>query len=117
MPLRPPSSSGSSCSRRSTWSSGSSSPCGFSASAWPSCRSAIGSARTSRRAPRRQQREYILRRQLESIRKELGEDDGSVSEDYRKKIAEADLPDEVREQAEREVGGWSAWATRAASPR
>ena len=31
----------------------------------------------------RQQREYILRRQLESIRKELGEDDASVSEDYR----------------------------------
>src|SRR6266487_1497383 len=52
----------------------------------------------------RQQREYILRRQLESIRKELGEDDASVSEDYRAKIAEADLPDAVREQAEREVG-------------
>src|SRR6266699_3202761 len=52
----------------------------------------------------RQQREYILRRQLESIRKELGEDDASVSEDYRAKIAEADLPDGVREQAEREVG-------------
>src|SRR5436189_318800 len=52
----------------------------------------------------RQQREYILRRQLESIRKELGEDDGSVSEDYRQKIAEAELPDEVREQAEREAG-------------
>src|SRR5437870_2360695 len=52
----------------------------------------------------RQQREYILRRQLESIRKELGEDDASVSEDYRAKIAEADLPEEVREQAEREVG-------------
>jgi ATP-dependent Lon protease len=52
----------------------------------------------------RQQREYILRRQLESIRKELGEDDASVSEDYRQKISEADLPDEVREQAEREVG-------------
>src|SRR5438094_395259 len=51
-----------------------------------------------------QQREYILRRQLESIRKELGEDDASVSEDYRTKIAEAELPDAVREQAEREVG-------------
>src|SRR5437879_6037239 len=51
----------------------------------------------------RQQREYILRRQLESIRKELGEDDASVSEDYRTKIAEADMPDAVREQAEREV--------------
>ena len=30
----------------------------------------------------RQQREYILRRQMESIRKELGEDDASVSDDY-----------------------------------
>src|SRR5712691_1668241 len=52
----------------------------------------------------RQQREYILRRQMESIRKELGEDDASVSDDYRSKIAEADLPDDVREQAEREAG-------------
>src|SRR5947207_2406182 len=51
----------------------------------------------------KQQREYILRKQMESIRKELGEDDASVSEDYRTKIAEADLPDAVREQAEREV--------------
>src|SRR6266513_1813789 len=51
----------------------------------------------------KQQREYILRKQLESIRKELGEDEASVSEDDRQKIAEADLPDEVREQAEREA--------------
>src|SRR5947207_4206364 len=51
----------------------------------------------------KQQREYILRRQLESIRKELGEDDGSAAEDYRTKIAEAGMPDAVREQAEREV--------------
>src|SRR5581483_10465097 len=52
----------------------------------------------------KQQREYILRRQMESIRKELGEDDASVSEDYRTKIAEAEMPEQVREQAEREVG-------------
>src|SRR5213596_2325119 len=51
----------------------------------------------------RQQREYILRRQLESIRKELGEDEATVAEDYRTKIAEADMPDAVREQAEREA--------------
>ena len=51
----------------------------------------------------KQQREYILRRQLESIRKELGEDDASAADDYRTRIAEADLPDAVREQAEREV--------------
>src|SRR6266550_2750040 len=51
----------------------------------------------------RQQREYFLRKQMESIRKELGEDDGSVADEYRKKIAEAGMPDEVREQAEKEL--------------
>jgi ATP-dependent Lon protease len=51
----------------------------------------------------KQQREYILRRQMESIRKELGEDDGSVVDEYRTKIAEAGMPDGVREQAEREL--------------
>ncbi len=51
----------------------------------------------------KQQREYVLRRQMESIRKELGEDDASVGEDYRAKIAEAEMPDDVREQAEREA--------------
>jgi ATP-dependent Lon protease len=51
----------------------------------------------------RQQREYILRRQMDSIRKELGEDDGSAADDYRTRIAEAAMPDAVREQAEREV--------------
>src|SRR3989440_3405134 len=52
----------------------------------------------------KQQREYVLRKQMESIRKELGEDDGSAADDYRTKIAEAGMPDAVREQAEREVG-------------
>ena len=51
----------------------------------------------------KQQREYILRRQLDSIRKELGEDEGSVVEEYRTKIAEADMPENVREQADQEL--------------
>jgi ATP-dependent Lon protease len=51
-----------------------------------------------------QQREYFLRKQMDSIRKELGEDEASVVEEYRQKIEEADMPDEVREQAERELG-------------
>ncbi len=51
-----------------------------------------------------QQREYFLRKQMDSIRKELGEDDGSVIDEYRTKIDEAGMPDEVREQAERELG-------------
>src|SRR5881396_886553 len=52
----------------------------------------------------KQQRDYILRRQLYSIRKELGEDETSVADEYRKKIADAGMPDAVREQAERELG-------------
>ena len=51
----------------------------------------------------KQQREYILRRQLDSIRKELGDDEASVIEEYRAKIAEAEMPENVLEQAEREL--------------
>jgi ATP-dependent Lon protease len=52
----------------------------------------------------KQQREYFLRKQMESIRKELGEDDASVVEEYRTKIEEAGMPEAVREQAEKELG-------------
>ena len=51
----------------------------------------------------KQQREFILRKQLDSIRKELGEDETSVVEEFRTKIAESAMPDHVREQAEREL--------------
>jgi ATP-dependent Lon protease len=51
----------------------------------------------------KQQREYFLRRQMESIRKELGEGDGTVADEYRKKISEAGMPDPVRQQADREL--------------
>jgi len=51
----------------------------------------------------KQQREWFLRRQMDSIRKELGEDEGSVIEEYRQKIDEAGMPDDVRAQAEREL--------------
>ena len=51
----------------------------------------------------KQQREYILRRQMDSIRKELGDDDASVIEEYRQKLEELELPEQVREQAEREL--------------
>ncbi len=52
----------------------------------------------------KQQREYFLRKQMESIRKELGEDEASVVEEYRAKIEAAGMPDLVREQAEKELG-------------
>ena len=51
-----------------------------------------------------QQREYFLRKQMDSIRKELGEDDASIIDEYRQQIDEVEMPDEVREQAERELG-------------
>ena len=52
----------------------------------------------------KRQREFILRQQLEAIRKELGEDsEEDVAAQYRKRIAEADMPEDVRQQAEREL--------------
>src|SRR2546430_3116748 len=52
----------------------------------------------------KQQREYFLRKQMESIRKELDEDDASVVEEYRTKIEEAQMPEPVEEQALKELG-------------
>ena len=51
----------------------------------------------------KQQREYILRKQMESIQRELGEDGASVAEEYRKKIADAGMPEAVEEQATKEL--------------
>jgi ATP-dependent Lon protease len=52
----------------------------------------------------KQQREYFLRKQMDSIRKELDEDDASVVEEYRTKIEAAGMPDHAREQADKELG-------------
>lgn len=50
------------------------------------------------------QREYYLRQQLKAIQKELGEDEeASDAEVYRQKLEEADLPEEARKEAEREL--------------
>jgi ATP-dependent Lon protease len=53
----------------------------------------------------KRQREFLLREQMSAIRKELGEDgEEDVVEEYRSKIADAGMPDEVREQADKELG-------------
>jgi ATP-dependent Lon protease len=52
----------------------------------------------------KQQREYFLRKQMESIRKELDEDDASIVEEYRTKIEEAGMPEHAEEQALKELG-------------
>jgi len=52
------------------------------------------------------QRDYFLRQQLKAIQKELGEDEGGEKaevEMLRERLAAADLPDEVRAEAEREL--------------
>ncbi|MDL2081941.1 endopeptidase La [Streptomyces sp. GXMU-J15] len=55
----------------------------------------------------KQQREFLLRRQLEAVRKELrelnGETEGEESDDYRARVEAADLPEKVREAALKEV--------------
>ena len=51
------------------------------------------------------QRDYFLRQQLKAIQKELGESDEGRPEasDYVEKIQKADLPEEARKEAEREL--------------
>ncbi len=52
------------------------------------------------------QRDYILRQQLKAIQKELGEDDGgerAEAEMMRERLDAADLPDDVRKEATREL--------------
>jgi ATP-dependent Lon protease len=52
----------------------------------------------------RGQREHLLREQMRSIQRELGEAEDPEIAMLRKRLAEADLPDEVRAAAERELG-------------
>ncbi|HLL71321.1 MAG TPA: endopeptidase La [Pyrinomonadaceae bacterium] len=51
------------------------------------------------------QREYVLRQQMKAIQRELGDEDGEGAEAalMRERLAEADLPEEVRKEAEREL--------------
>jgi len=52
------------------------------------------------------QRDYILRQQMRAIQKELGEDETGEKADaaqLRERLETADLPDEVRKEAEREL--------------
>jgi len=51
----------------------------------------------------KRQREFLLRQQMEAIKKELGEGDGDIAAEYRKKIEDAGMPDAVRKEVEREL--------------
>jgi len=50
------------------------------------------------------QRDYFLREQMKAIQQELGEGEGDEMDEYRQKIAKADLPDQVREKLNKELG-------------
>jgi len=52
----------------------------------------------------KEQRDYVLRRQMKAIQQELGEDDPAQAEtdELRKRLAEAVLPAEARKEADRE---------------
>src|SRR5579864_1279871 len=54
----------------------------------------------------REQKEYILRQQKKAIDQELGEKNPEQAEiqDLREKLAKADVPEEARKEAERELG-------------
>ena len=52
------------------------------------------------------QRDYILRQQMKAIQKELGDDEGgerAEAEMLRERLGQADLPEEVHKEAEREL--------------
>jgi ATP-dependent Lon protease len=52
----------------------------------------------------RNQREYLLRQQMEAIRKELGEEGSDdLVQEYRRRIADAGMPEGPRAEAEREL--------------
>lgn len=51
----------------------------------------------------KQQREYLLRQQMAAIRKELGEGDEDVNDEYRTKLAELDAPESVKIAIDKEL--------------
>ena len=51
----------------------------------------------------RSQREFVLRQQLEAIRRELGEEDQAPTHDYRRRLEEIPLPEAVAEAVGREL--------------
>ncbi|MCA1838763.1 MAG: endopeptidase La [Actinomycetota bacterium] len=51
----------------------------------------------------KQQRDFFLRQQMQAIKKELGDSDGDIAQEYRAKVAAAGMPESVLKEAEREL--------------
>ena len=52
----------------------------------------------------KQQREFYLRQQMEAIKGQLGEGNGDVASEYRKRLEESGMPEGPRKEFERELG-------------
>ena len=59
----------------------------------------------------RQQREFLLRQQMNSIRKELGEGDDDVVGEYRDRLADVDAPDSVKTAIDKELDRFERMST------
>ena len=51
----------------------------------------------------KQQREFLLRQQMQAIKKQLGEE-GGTGDEYRERVEKAGMPENVRKEVERELG-------------
>ena len=54
------------------------------------------------------QRDYLLRQQMEAIKKQLGEGGDNLAAGYRARLEEAGMPDLVRKEVEREIDRFEA---------
>ena len=52
----------------------------------------------------RNQRDFVLREKLKAVKTELDGGEESEADEYRRKMSEKDLPDNVREKLEKEIG-------------
>lgn len=51
----------------------------------------------------RNQREYFLREQMKAVRKELGEDEQSEADEFRRRLNEKTFPEEIKNKLEKEI--------------